>query len=144
MLNNIEKGDTVVIKDVEGITRTVTVLSVKTDYERPGSFIRFDYINPFEASPMRRTAYPKELMSIVRKSSIKTMDPKSPRPGDGTQQSPQKAIVIDGKVYVERNAQGTQAPPLNHSADTKQVHPAVTAPAQPVTERIKKVGPKAK
>lgn len=138
MLSNIEKGDTVVVRDPEGNTRNVVVLSVKPDYERPGGFVRFDYIDQNEASPMRRTAYPKELMSIVRKSTVKPLDPKAPRPGDeskGTQQ----AIVINGKVYVERSTGTGQTVPVNPEAsNTAQVHEAVAAPAKPVTSRLKK------
>lgn len=137
MLTNLEKGDTVALRDENGATKTVTVLSVKQDYEKAGAFVRFDYINYGEPSPMRRTAYPKELLSIIRKNTAKTIDPKLPRPGDAPAGSPIKAIVIDGKVYVEKT-QGTQGEiPINREAKS-QVHESVKAPAKPVTSRIRK------
>lgn len=137
MLNNLEKGDIVAIRNVDGATCSVTVLSVKIDYERPGAFVRFDYINYTEPSPMRRTAYPKELVSIIRKANVKVLDPKQPRPGDGAIKGTQKAVIIDGKVYVEKTPETQGAVPVN--AEVKaQVHEAVKSPAKPVTSRIKK------
>ena len=137
MLTNIEKGDIVVIKDPDGATKKVTVLAVKPDYERPGMFIRFDYIDYGEATPMRRTAYPRELLSIVQKTATKALDPKAPRPGDAPSNVPQKAIVIDGKVYIERTPPTSGSIPVNEAV-TSQVHEAVKAPAKPVESRIKK------
>jgi hypothetical protein len=137
MLSNIEKGDIVVIKDPDGATKKVTVLAVKPDYEHPGAFIRFDYIDYGEASPMRRTAYPRELLSIVQKTASKALDPKAPRPGDSAPQGPQKAIVIDGKVYVERTPPTQGSIPVNEAVTT-QVHEAVKSPNKPVESRIKK------
>lgn len=135
MLNNLEKGDTVVIRDENGQTKQVTVLSVKIDYERPGAFVRFDYINYNEPSPMRRTAYPKEMVSIIRKNAIPKIDPLAQRPGD--QRGPQKAVVIDGKVYIEKTHVTTGDVPINKEAGNTQVHEAVKAPAKPVTSRIR-------
>lgn len=135
MLNNLEKGDTVVIRDENGQTKQVTVLSVKIDYENPGSFVRFDYINYNEPSPMRRTAYPKEMVSIIRKNTVQKIDPLTARPGD--QRTPQKAVVIDGKVYVEKTQGTNEGIPLNTNVKNTQVHEAVKAPSKPVTSRIK-------
>jgi hypothetical protein len=141
MLSNIEKGDTVVIRDTEGITHKVTVLSVKPDYERPGAFIRFDYINYGEASPMRRTAYPKELMSIVSKTQVHAPDPKAPRPGDGPANVPQSAVVLNGKVYVERPTGTAGSIPLTPGVPVPE---AIANGPKPVESRIKKHGPEPK
>lgn len=135
MLTNLEKGDTVAIRDENGQTKTVTVLSVKIDYEKPGSFVRFDYICYSEPSPMRRTAYPKELVSIIKKNTVPKIDPLAQRPGD--MRTPQKAVIIDGKTYVEKTQGITQGVPINEAVNT-QVHEAAKAPAKPVTSRIKK------
>lgn len=137
MLNNLEKGDKVVIRNDQGETHTVTVLSVKIDYERTGAFVRFDYINYAEASPMRRTAYPKELMSIISKAVVKKIDPKESRPGDTPTNVPRQAIVMNGKVYVEKTTDTQGSIPINQEIKT-QVHESVKAPAKPVMERIKK------
>lgn len=136
MLNNLEKGDTVAIRDENGQTKQVTVLSVKIDYEKPGAFVRFDYINYNEPSPMRRTAYPKELMSIIKKNTVPKIDPLAQRPGDN--RPPQKAVIIDGKTYIQKTPETTRGVPLNPEASNTQVHKAVTAPAKPVQSRIKK------
>jgi hypothetical protein len=137
MLTNLEKGDVVAIRNATGETRSVTVLSVKQDYDQPGAFLRFDYIDHAEPSPMRRTAYPKELVQILKKTTIPKLDPKAPRPGDS--QTPQKAVIIDGRTYVERSSQGQGSVEsvLVPSAGP-QVHKAVKAPPKPVQERIKK------
>ncbi len=86
MHNNLEKGDVVAIRNAAGDTRQVTVLQVRQSYENPGQFLRFDYIDHAEASPMRRTAYPKELLQILKKNTTPKIDPKSDRPSSGTPQ----------------------------------------------------------
>lgn len=136
MLNNLEKGDIVAIKDTTGATHQVTVLSVRPDYDHPGSFVRFDYINYNEASPMRRTAYPKELMQILKKTTSRPLDPKAPRPGDARAAAPGR-IQLNGKVYMEVPTGTEGEVPLNPEGN-KQVHPAVTSPQKPVTSRITK------
>ena len=135
MLTKLEKGDVVAIRNAAGETKQVTVLSVKPDYDQVGAFLRFDYIDHSEASPMRRTAYPKELLQILKKSPIKTLDPKAPRPGD--MRKPQKVVIIDGRTYVERVTGEQGALPITEGVGP-QVHQAVKAPAKPVQERIKK------
>lgn len=83
---------------------------------------------------MRRTAYPKELVQILRKNTTPKMDPKAPHPGDNHKSS--KAVIIDGKIYVEKTA-GEEGPvPLTEGVG-HQVHQAVKAPSKPVTTRIK-------
>ncbi len=143
MLTNIEKGDLVVIKDAQtGTTHTVEVLSVKPDYERPGNFARFDYINRAESSPIRRTAWPKELLNIVRKTAVKAMDPKAQRPSEMNKPSASEEIIINGKRYVQKVDAKSQDldKVINPEANT-QVHEAVKAPAKPVTSRITKAKP---
>lgn len=135
MLNNLEKGDIVAIRNSTGETRQVTVLAVKVDYERAGAFVRFDYIDYNEPSPMRRTAYPKELLQILQKNTTPKLDPKSLREGDLSR--PQKAVIIDGKTYVEKNMNHQQEIPVTAGVGS-QVHESVKTPANPVTARIKK------
>jgi hypothetical protein len=131
----VEKGDIVALKD----GREVEILAVKPDYEHPGAIMRFDYIYRKEASPMRRTEYPSCIVSILRKGTP-PIDPKAVRPGDNRQPAPTKVIIVDGKRYVEKPADGPQgAVPLTPGVGT-QVHPAVKAPAKPVISRIKKAG----
>lgn len=134
MLNNLEKGDVVAIRNSSGETKTVTVLQVKQDYERVGAFVRFDYIDHNEPSPMRRTAYPKELVQILKKNVMPKVDPKAERPIFNT---PQKAVIIDGKTYVEKTSNHQATVPVTEGAGP-QVHAAVKAPAKPVESRIKK------
>lgn len=128
----LQKGDLVAIRDGQGGTKSVRVESVKPDYEHPGGFLRFDYND----NGMRRTAWPKELLSILKKSVVPTLDPKQPRLGDNEAQSEGKEIVIDGKRYIEKPT-SARASQVNADAQT-QVHPAAKAPAQPVMSRIKK------
>ncbi len=139
MLTNLEKGDVVAIKGPDGQTAVVTVLSVKIDYEHPGQFARFDYINYNEPSPMRRTAWPKELVQIIKKSPVKTVDPKSPRPGDAPAPSASEEIIINGKRYVQKvdNKSADVGAVINKEAGA-QVHESVKAPNKPVTSRINK------
>jgi hypothetical protein len=130
MLANLEKGDTVAIIDELGHTHTVTVLQVKPDPEHPTSFARFDYIDHQEASPMRRTAWPKQLLRIIKKTEIKAIDPKTQRQSDF--RTPQKAVIIDGVTYAERRP-GDQGPiPLNTNVPAPE---AVASPAKPVLSR---------
>lgn len=114
MESNLEKGDTVALRD----GRSVEVLKVLPDYEKPGGFIRFDYVDHSEASPMRRTAYPSELLRIVRKTVKKTLDPFAVRPNDDPKPSPIPVSIVN-----------QEAGP--------QVHAAVKAPAKPVLKRGK-------
>lgn len=86
---------------------------------------------------MRRTAYPKELLQILRKNTTPKLDPKAQRPGEMGNGAPQKAVIIDGKTYVEKVPVIQGEVPITPGAGT-QVHEAVKAPAKPVTERIKK------
>jgi hypothetical protein len=86
---------------------------------------------------MRRTAYPKELLQILKKTTIPKLDPKAPRPGDA--RTPGKAVIIDGRTYVERAPGEQGAIPVTDGAGP-QVHEAVKAPAKPVKERIKRAG----
>jgi len=75
----LEVGDIVALKD----GREVEVLSIKKDYSTEGGFIRFDYLNRKEDSPMRRTAYPSDMVRIIRKNQINKMpDPKERWPHD--------------------------------------------------------------
>ena len=130
MLANLEKGDTVAIIDELGHTHTVTVLQVKPDPEHPTSFARFDYIDHQEPSPMRRTAWPKQLLRIIKKTEIKAVDPKTQRQSDF--RTAEKAVVEDGRTYVERKP-GYQADiPLTPGVPTPE---AVASPAKPVLSR---------
>ncbi len=138
MNGKVEKGDTVAIKDGAGGTKSVTVMSVKPDYERPGHFLRFDYIDPNESSPMRRTAWPTEMVQIIRKNPNPSPDPKQPRGYDNPTSDPQKVIVVDGREYIQKSPTGQQSPAsiINPEAG-KQVHLAVGSPAKPVQSRGK-------
>lgn len=107
----VEKGDIVALKD----GRRVEILSVRLDGE---SLLRFDYLDRMELSPMRRTAYPSELGSILRKSERPKVDPKVERTYDNPPIPPTKVEIVN---------------PLAGP----QVHPAVKAPAQPVLRRGK-------
>jgi len=130
---NVEKGDTVALRD----GRTVVVLGVKPDYEHPGSIIRFDYVNPSERSPMRKTGYPSEILNILKKNPNKAPDPKAERPYDNKKPDPTEVVVLNGEEYIKKNKNGqTGAPPVT-PAVAPQVHPAVTAPAKPVVKRMK-------
>lgn len=117
MNQNLEVHDVVALRD----GREVEVLSIKPDYGTEGGFIRFDYLDRKEASPMRRTAYPSELLRILRKGQInKAPDPKEQRTYDLKDQTPPPTPVTI----------------INEGANP-QVHPAVKAPAKPVTSRTK-------
>lgn len=107
----VEKGDVLALKD----GREVEVLSVKTNGDE---MYRFDFIDRKEESPMRRTAYPSEILRLIRKNQRPPFDPK-----------------------VEQSYDNPKAPPLpvtivNQDAGP-QVHPAVKQPAQPVQRRTK-------
>ena len=130
MLANLEKGDTVAIIDELGHTHTVTVLQVKPDPEHPTSFARFDYIDHQEPSPMRRTAWPKQLLRIIKKTEIKAIDPKTQRQSDF--RTPQKAVIIDGVTYAERRPGDQGQIPLNTNVPAPE---AVASPAKPVLSR---------
>lgn len=132
MLLNLEKGDTVAIIDELGHTHTVTVLQVKPDPEHPRSFARFDYIDHQEPSPMRRTAWPKQLLRIIKKSEIKVLDPKAQRSTDF--RTAQKAVIVDGRTYVEKNPGDRQQIPLTPGVEASAV---VAEPAKPVLSRNK-------
>lgn len=118
MINAIlEVHDIVALRD----GREVEVLSIKPDYGVEGGFIRFDYLDRKEASPMRRTAYPSELRCILRKSTAaKAPDPKVQRPYDLKDQQPSPLPVT-----------------VVNEAANPQVHKAVKAPAKPVLRRGK-------
>lgn len=136
MNHKVEKGDILALKG----GKTVEVLSVKPDYEREDSILRFDYIDRSELSPMRRTAYPSEIINILRKNQRPSPDPKSVRSYDNPVAKPTKVIIVDGKEYIEKdNNAGSVSPSsvLTPGAGT-QVHSAVAAPAKPVISRIKK------
>lgn len=112
----LEVHDIVALKD----GREVEVLSIKPDYGQEGGFIRFDYLDRKEASPMRRTAYPSELIRILRKGNVpKAPDPKERRPYDLKDDGAPLPVTI-----------------VNEAANP-QVHPAVRAPAKPVLKRGK-------
>ena len=130
MLANLEKGDTVAISDELGHTHTVTVLQVKPDPEHPTSFARFDYIDHQESSPMRRTAWPKQLLRIIKKTEIKALDPKTQRQSDF--RTAQKAVIVDGRTYVEKNPGDRQEVPLTPGVPAPE---AVASPAKPVLSR---------
>ena len=130
MLLNLEKGDTVAIIDELGHTHTVTVLQVKPDPEHPTSFARFDYIDHQEPSPMRRTAWPKQLLRIIKKSEIKQLDPKAQRPSDF--RTAEKAVIVDGRTYVERKPGQEKPIPLTPGVLAPE---AVASPAKPVLSR---------
>ena len=130
MLANLEKGDTVAIIDELGHTHTVTVLQVKPDPEHPTSFARFDYIDHQEPSPMRRTAWPKQLLRIIKKTEIKALDPKTQRQSDF--RTAQKAVIVDGRTYVEKNPGDRQEVPLTPGVPAPE---AVASPAKPVLSR---------
>ena len=130
MLANLEKGDTVAIIDELGHTHTVTVLQVKPDPEHPTSFARFDYIDHQAASPMRRTAWPKQLLRIIKKTEIKAIDPKKQRQSDF--RTPQKSVIIDGVIYAERRPGDQGQIPLNTNVPAPE---AVASPAKPVLSR---------
>ena len=135
MLTNLEKGDTVAIIDELGHTHTVTVLQVKPDPEHPTSFARFDYIDHQESSPMRRTAWPKQLLRIIKKSEIKQLDPKAQRPSDF--RTAEKAVIVDGRTYVERKPGQERPIPLTPGVEAPA---AVAEPAKPVLSRTHKQG----
>ena len=135
MLTNLEKGDTVAIIDELGHTHTVTVLQVKPDPEHPTSFARFDYIDHQESSPMRRTAWPKQLLRIIKKSEIKQLDPKAQRPSDLI--TAQNALIVNGKTYVERKPGQQPSIPLTPGVEAPA---AVAEPAKPVLSRTHKQG----
>lgn len=109
MNQTVEKGDIIALKD----GREVEVLSVKTNGDE---MYRFDFLDRKEASPMRRTEYPSAILRVLRKGNIRNLDPKEPRPFDNP-------VIPITKVVV-----------VNEEAN-KQVHPAVTKPAQPVLKR---------
>lgn len=111
----VEKGDTVALKD----GRSVEVLKVLQDYDKPGQFVRFDYVDNNEPSPMRRTAWPSDLLRILRKCTKAKLDPKAERPNDNPKIPPTDVNIVNKEA----------AP---------HVHPAVTKPAQPVLTRNKK------
>lgn len=134
MNSKVEKGDTVALRD----GRSVTVMSVKPDYET-GGFVRFDFIDPSEASPMRRTAYPSDLLQILRKNPTPMPDPKAVRSYDDPEAGPQKVIIVDGQEYISRGPVKANTSPesiINPNAGA-QVHQAVKAPAKPVMRRGK-------
>ena len=133
MLTNLEKGDTVAIIDELGHTHTVTVLQVKPDPEHPTSFARFDYIDHQEPSPMRRTAWPKQLLRIIKKTEIKVLDPKVQRQSDF--RTPQKAVIIDGVTYAEKRPGDNVVIPINQNVSASKV---VSSPPKPVTSRDNK------
>jgi hypothetical protein len=133
MLLNLEKGDTVAIIDDLGHTHTVTVLQVKPDPEHPTSFARFDYIDHQETSPMRRTAWPKQLLRIIKKNEIKSLDPKEQRPSDF--RTAQKAVIVDGRTYVEKTPGDRQQIPLNPNVPAPV---AVAESPKPVLSRTNK------
>lgn len=136
----LEKGDIVALKN----GREVEVLTVKPDYEREGAVLRFDYIDRSEASPMRRTAYPSEINRVLRKNPRPAPDPKAQRPYDTPIAEPTKVIIVNGEEFVPKGPGTASKDPgkiINPAAQT-QVHQAVTAPAKPVTSRIKKANSK--
>lgn len=107
----VEKGDIVAMRD----GRRVEVLSVRLDGD---ALLRFDYIDRQEVSPMRRTAYPSEMGSILRKAERPPTDPKKVRVYDEPVLPPTKVEIVNQDVGP-------------------QVHPAVKAPAKPVLRRVK-------
>lgn len=131
----LERGDVVALKN--GIQAEVQ--SVRMDGER---LIRFDYINRSEASPMRRTAYPSELLQVLRKNPNKPPAPTTVRSADHKDHV-QKVVVVKkeegyevpdaskpaGAVTIE------QAAPLTPGVD---VPAAVIARPKPVVTRIKR------
>lgn len=137
----VEKGDFVAIKDGHGGTMEVEVMSVKPDYEK-NSFLRFDYINHQETSPMRRTAWPSDMIRVLRKNPNPLPDPKAIRPYDNPiGGKPDGSVIIDGKVYVPQGKAEVSKDPaaiINPEASQTQVHDAVKSPSKPVGGRIKK------
>lgn len=110
--NKIERGDILALKD----GRQVEVLTVRMEGEE---LRRFDYIDRSESSPMRKTAYPSEINTVIRKSIMKKPpEPLATRPHDNAMPGPIPVTVVN----LEAN---------------KYVHPAVLQPAQPVLSRGK-------
>lgn len=154
-MQTVEKGDTVAIRS-GGVETSVEVVSVRPDYERPGHFLRFDYINHAEASPMRRTAWPSDMIRVVRKNQRPAPDPKETRAYDlkdskgeividGKAYLPHHTavagcVIIDGKVFIPKGHVTASPSPeaiINPAAAAAQVHTAVAKPARPVQARIK-------
>lgn len=73
----IEKGDIVALKT----GGEVEILSVKMDGDE---LRRFDYVDRRDASPMRKTAYPSEILRLLRKGVIRNPNPLAERPYDNT------------------------------------------------------------
>lgn len=73
----IEKGDILALKGGQ----EVEVLSVKMD---GNDLRRFDYVDRGEESPMRRTEYPSAILRLIRKGTIKQIDPMKQYPHDQT------------------------------------------------------------
>lgn len=107
----IEKGDIIAIK-INGVEKEVEVLSVKTNGDE---IYRFDYLDRKEVSPMRKTEYPSVIIRLLRKGTIRKIDPLTVRPFDNPVIPPTKVIVVE-----EANV---------------GVHPAALKPAEPILKR---------
>lgn len=134
----LEKGDIVALKN----GKRVEIQSVRMDGDR---LIRFDYLDRTEASPMRRTAYPSELLQILIKHPKQSPDPKEVRHYDA-KEAVQKVVVVkkeegyslDGQP--QGDAQIDEALPI--TSGLKTTNEAVVTKAKPVVTRIKRANVK--
>lgn len=139
-MNQLEKGDIVAIK---GRATEVEVQSVRKDGDH---IIRFDYLDRSEASPMRRTAYPSELISILRKNTRNVLPPKAVHPSDH-KEFVQPVVVVKKEEGYQPGGQAptgpaidTPPPPLTVGVAVGQAAIAEKSPA--VVTRIKRAGKK--
>lgn len=90
----IEKGDTIALKD----GREVEVLSVKMD---GNELRRFDFLDRKEESPMRRTEYPSAILRLLRKGTLRKIDPKQEQPHDNPIAPPLKVEVVNKPIEAK-------------------------------------------
>lgn len=114
----IEKGDIIALKD----GREVEVLSIRMDGDR---MLRFDYLDRKEASPMRKTAYPSEIRSLLRKNTRTPFNPKAAQAYDNPTVKPIPVHIVDDPKL-------TPGVPVNNAA--------ISDKPKPVLTRVKQVG----
>lgn len=117
--NQIERGDILALKD----GRQVEVLTVRMEGEE---LRRFDYIDRNEVSPMRKTAYPSEINTLIRKSVAK----KAPGP-------------LETRTHDNPVPKPIPVTVVNHEANP-EAHPAVSQAPAPVLQRGKTDRPTSK
>jgi hypothetical protein len=104
MINSkVERGDTLVLKS------GVNVVVQSTKYEGD-TLIRFDYVNNAEDSPMRRTAWPSDIMTLLRKA------PKVQMPADS---NVKKEMPLAAVEAPEHPALKTLATPVKTETATE-------------------------